>query len=148
MFEDDVVLPNGEKTTYLHFGKPTHAAMVIAVDKTGKILVQKEYSYPPNEWLYQFPGGALKLNESPLQGAERELIEEANLTGDMEQIGWFYADNRRRKDKMYVFVANNLRFTQGIKDLEEAFEEHWLMPQQIERFITDGEITNFSILAG
>ena len=148
VFEDDIVLPNGEKSTYLHFGEATHAAMIIAINDEGKILVQKEYSYPPNEWLYQFPGGGLKPQEAPLEGAHRELAEEANLTGDMEQIGWFYVDNRRRQDKMYVFIARNLQAVPGEKDAEEAFEYSWLAPKQIGKLIAEGQITNFSILAG
>jgi len=87
--EDDVELPNGNKTTYVHFGEAHDAAMVIAIDSDGKILLEKEYSYPPDEILLQLPGGGIHKNETPAQAAGRELAEEANLGGNLKYEGWF-----------------------------------------------------------
>jgi ADP-ribose pyrophosphatase len=109
VFEDEVELPNGHKTKYLYFGDKFDAATVIAVNKTGQVLLQKEYSYPQNKKLFQFPGGGLEAGETPAQGAARELAEEAGLQGTLTEIGWFYPNNRRGKNKMYVFMAKACR---------------------------------------
>ena len=148
IYEDEVELPNGLRTTYVHIGKINDAAMIIAIDDSGKIFVQKEYSYPPDEWLYQFPGGAFEATESPRDGAARELSEEANLAGELNELGWFYVDNRRKSSKFYVFVATNLIEKLGKKDPEEEFENFWFSETEIETMIQSGEIKNYSFLAG
>ncbi|MCA9346789.1 NUDIX hydrolase [Candidatus Saccharibacteria bacterium] len=149
VFIDEVELPDGSKSDYLHFGKMNDTAMVIAVDNDGKILIQKEYSYPPNEILYQFPGGMLNDGESPEQGALREFGEETGLTGDIKQIGWMYLENRRKSQKMYFFVANNLSAVDNFqKDPQEFFEEFWLTKQEIEKLIKNNKVRNYTALAG
>ena len=89
-----------------------NATAIIAIDEKGCILVQKEYSYPPNEWLYQFPGGAIEPNETPEQGALRELIEEASLTGSLKQaltaFGPGFANNLDIADNLTTLGSNIL----------------------------------------
>ena len=147
VYEDVVELPNGKKTTYVHFGEARDAVTAIAIRQDGKILVQKEFSYPSGEWLYQFPGGGLEERESPLAGIKRELAEEASLSGDYKQIGWFYPDNRRKRDKMYVFVVTKLKELLAEKDQEEDFINYWLDPSEISKLISRGEIVNYSTLS-
>lgn len=147
VFEDEILLPNGSKSTYVHFGPARDSSQVIAIRKDGKILVQKEYSYPLDEWIYQFPGGGLKINENPLQGAVRELSEEANLSGKLKQIGWFYPNNRREKGKSYVFIAKDIINFPGIPDDEEIFIDYWLSVKEIGELIKSGKLVNYSALS-
>jgi len=148
IFEDKVELPGGHKTDYIYFGNVPDVATIIAVNNDGQILLQKEYSHPQNEKLFQFPGGALEKGESPKQGAARELAEETGLAGKLTQIGWFYPDNRRKTQKMYVFVARNLREVQATKDIEEEFEDYWCTIDEINKKIKNNDICNYSALAG
>lgn len=149
IYEDEVELPNGKRTYYLRFTNRGDAAQVIVVNESGMILVQKEYSYPPNEWLYQFPGGKIDDNESPKDGAKRELAEESQYSGDLTEMGWFYVDNRRTDSKFHVFKATNIKaISTHSSDDEEEFEHYWFSVEHIDRLIKDGEITNYSFLAG
>lgn len=147
VYEDTIKLPNGTTTTYIHFGEVPDSVAVIAIRHDGKILLQQEYSYPPNEWLYQFPGGSVEPGESPLASAQRELAEEAGLSGSLTGIGWFYQDNRRKKARQHVFVAKDLKINKGIKDVEEAFKDLWVSLEKINELIRSGKIVNYSLLA-
>jgi ADP-ribose pyrophosphatase len=147
VYEDIVQLPDGNVTDYLHFGEGTGGATIFPIDKNGKILIQKEYSYPPNQILYQTVGGGIKRDETPLQAAKRELSEEANITGAFRQIGWFYIDNRRHADKMYVFIATELKELKGQKDIEEDLEDFWLTEDEIDNLIRTEEFSTYSGLA-
>lgn len=146
VYEDKVRLPNGLETEYIHYGK-NDAACVIAINNEGKILVQKEYSYPPDKWLYQPPGGALKPGENPMEGAAREFAEECGLKGRLKQIGWYYVDNRRCANKFYVFTATDLIETKSERDAEEEFIEYWFDELEIDSMIQKGEIVNYSLLS-
>ena len=148
LYEDNVELPDGKRTTYLHFGEGNRAGMVLALNNKGEFLIQKEYSYPPNEVLYQLPGGAINSGESPEEGAKREFSEETGLTGDLKLLGWFYTNNRRSSQKMHVFLATNLSSAPGVKDEEELFEEYWLTEDQIDNLIATNQIRNYTLLAG
>jgi len=145
--EDIIELPSGENTDYIYFEGDNGASTIIVIDKNNKILLQKEYSYPPNEVLFQFPGGGIKTNETPLAAAKRELSEEANIGGDITEIGWFYTDNRRKISKMHVYVATQLTEALGTLDEEEELEDFWFSEKEIDELIKNQELVIYSALA-
>lgn len=146
VYEDTVALPNGHLTDYVYW-RGNDAATVIAINSEGKILLQKEYSYPMNERLFQFPGGAIENGETPMEGAVRELAEEAQLAGSLSPIGWLYINNRRSAQKLHVFTATNLRTVASEKDPEEEFEDFWFTSEEIANLIGKNEIHNYSALS-
>ncbi|MDZ7785837.1 MAG: NUDIX hydrolase [Candidatus Saccharibacteria bacterium] len=148
VFIDDVELPDGHQTRYIHFGKKNDAVMIIPRSREGKILLQKEYSYPPDEILYQFPGGGLENNETVEAGALRELGEEASATGTLTKLGWTYINNRRAGNKLHVFLATELSKASHDNDTEEAFEDFWLSESEIDELIRTNQLRNYSALAG
>jgi ADP-ribose pyrophosphatase len=148
VFIDVVELPNGEKTEYLHFGSGKDAAMVIGLRTDGKFLLQKEYSYPPDEVLFQFPGGLIETGETPEDGALREFEEEAKFTGTLSSLGFMYIQNRRSSNKMYFFLATDLKPAKQTADPEEFFEDFWLTEAEIDELIRTNEIKNYTALAG
>lgn len=147
VYEDAVELPNGYKTSYLHFGFEGSASMIIAV-KGQKILLQREYSYPTKQWLFQFPGGGVEDGETEQEGAARELAEEAKLSGTLTPIGQFYLDNRRRGAKMFVYIAHDVSSVEAPQDPEEDIESYWFSETEIDAMIQKGEIINITALAG
>lgn len=148
LIEDTVELPNGERVPYLTFGTRADSVCIICMSGD-KILLQKEYSYPPNKVLYQFPGGKVEAGENTVQGAVRELTEEAGLNPkSITEIGWFYMDNRRTSARMFVYLARNcekIKKTGG--DIEEEITSHWTSINKINEMIKNGEIVNYSLLA-
>jgi ADP-ribose pyrophosphatase len=147
LVEDDVRLPSGKTIQYLRFDGMKDAAVVICF-RNSQLLIQKEFSYPTNEALHQFPGGAIEQNESPVQAAQRELHEEANLLADdLRPLGSFYIDNRRSDAKMYVFLAIDPKEQNGKPDDEEDITSEWVSIADFKQKVQEGEIKNFSMLA-
>jgi 8-oxo-dGTP diphosphatase len=56
--------------------KPTSSAL--CVDDEGRVLLSRR-AIPPDEGRWDFPGGFLEEGEHPLDGARRELKEEAGV---------------------------------------------------------------------
>lgn len=146
--EDIVQLPNGKQVPYLRFDARTDSVVIICV-RNDEVLLQREYSYPTNKVLYQFPGGKVEANETLFDGAKRELREEAGLApSKIEQIGWFYPDNRRSSAKMNVFLASDLKpVRKKGGDLEEDITSHWITWSELRKKIAVGEICNYSVLS-
>lgn len=147
--EDSVELPNGHKTEYLRFVDQGGCGVtLIAIRDDGKILVEQEYSHPPQKWLYQFPGGGVPASEAIAEGANRELMEECNIKAKkLTNIGQFLMNNRRSAAPMHVFVAQDLVKEELPGDIEEDIKIHWFTEREIDQLVAKGEIENGPMLA-
>jgi 8-oxo-dGTP pyrophosphatase MutT (NUDIX family) len=146
LVEDLVLLPDGQQTKYLKYKHAGDAATIVAM-RDERILVQREYSHPPSEILYQFPGGGVPAGEDPSEGANRELMEECGMRGTLREIGSYYIDNRRMEAKMYVFVATDLEDAKLPGDDEEFLEHEWYSEDQIDELLRSGAVTHSHMLA-
>ncbi len=145
--EDTVLLPNGTKVDYLLTPSNGSGAIIIA-ERKGKILLQKEYSYPPNEVIFQFPGGFVPTNEKLEIGANRELMEESGLKANkLTFLGKYLLNNRRSNAYMHVFLATDLIEKHLKGDAEEKIESFWFSEKEINDLIKNGEIKNTHLLA-
>lgn len=149
--EDDIVLPDGRESKYIYYEIPD-AAMVVCI-KDDKILLQTEYSYPPRQYMYQLPGGAIDSGEEPIPAALRELDEESGYgKGDdsmVEYLGYYYINNRRSSAKLHVVLVTNPVETGGVDwDPEEYIKSEWVTLVKLREMIAKGEIVNSTVLTG
>lgn len=147
--EDTVQLPDGTTTTYVHHGESaTDAVIIIAVNHLGQVLVQREYSHPPQKVMWQLPGGKIEPNESVLAAANRELAEESNLQGKiLRTIGSFYINNRLSDQKQHVVVAAQLYEHKLPQNTDEFIENHWFNVDQLLHKIATNQFDNINLLA-
>lgn len=148
LVEDDIQLPNGRVLQYLKFIDGSDGVTIICINDN-KLLVQKEYSYPPNKVLFQFPGGKTETGETLESAAKRELIEECGIAAvSLLPLGYFYTNNRRSKDKMHVFLASEvIEVPKKGGDPEESIESQWITLKEFKEMLSSGKIDNFSMLA-
>ena len=147
--EDTVELPNGQRTQYVREAPHTsYSVAIVAINSQNEILVQREYSYPPDEIMYQLPGGGAGSEEDVIAAANRELSEESGYTArDSRVLGAFYVNNRRSDRKQYVVLCRDLIEEKRPSDPEEFIESMWLPLPKLQQLITDGKITNMNMLA-
>ncbi|MSQ66261.1 MAG: NUDIX hydrolase [Limnohabitans sp.] len=74
-FRDTVTLPDG-KTTVREYLKHPCATMVIPIRDDGRLIVERQYRYPVQQVMIEFPAGKLDPEENALDCARRELREE------------------------------------------------------------------------
>jgi len=147
--EDSVELPTGKITKYIREAPVEHNSVtVIAINDKNEILIQQEYSYPPNEVMYQLPGGKMNIDEDVILAANRELSEESGYTAkDCTVLGWFYVNNRRSDAKQHVVLCKNIQIEKLQEDEEEFIESEWFSTTEINELIKDGKIVNMNMLA-
>jgi len=149
LIEDEVLLPSGHKTSYLRYKDDGGCAATVIAKREDKFLVQREYSYPPDLKLFQFPGGVVLPEEKPEIGANRELAEEMGFKADhLEPLGSYLIDNRRSAVRMHVYLADGLNEEELDADPEEKeIETFWFSEDEINKMIKNGEIINCHSLA-
>ncbi len=151
LIEDDIELPDGAESKYLLFEDRGDCVTVICRNDDGKIILQKEFSYPVREEIYQLPGGFVPYGENIEDGANRELMEELGYRSNkLTQIGKYLMNNRRSKSFMYVFLAEDL-VEADLKVDRDATEvgmvNDWVEEGVIDEKIKSGEIVNVHALA-
>jgi ADP-ribose pyrophosphatase len=148
LVEDEVLLPNGHRTNYLKYADTGVSGVTVIAVRDGLVLVQREYSYPSDRILLQFPGGGVPAGEDPAIGANRELMEEAGFRAEsLRPLGSYLVDNRRSTVRMHAFLATNLCEASLSGDLEEDIETLWYSESEIDALIRGGEIIHAHMLA-
>lgn len=149
LVEDKIELPNGQSSEYLRVAPAaTHSVAIIALNDTGEILLQQEYSYPPDRIMWQLPGGAVEEGEDILDAAKRELHEESDIIAtNCKIIGSYYINNRRSDEKQYLAVCSGLRQQAGVRDPEEFIESYWVPIATLTTMIAEDTFDNMFLLA-
>jgi len=149
LVEDTVTLPDGKKAEYLRQAPAkTHSVAVLAINDKGELLLQKEYSYPPDEVMWQLPGGGTIGGETVEESANRELAEESGYNArTCKSLGFLYTNNRRSDEKQYIVICTNLYAKEADADPEEFIETHWVPLAEVKTMMTTGEMHNMNLLA-
>ncbi|MDP3357526.1 MAG: NUDIX hydrolase, partial [Polaromonas sp.] len=78
-FRDTVRLPDGREASREYVRHPG-AVMVIAQLDDGRLVLERQYRYPVQKVMLEFPAGKLDAGEASLACAQRELLEETGYT--------------------------------------------------------------------
>ncbi|MFT4992001.1 MAG: ADP-ribose pyrophosphatase, partial [Polaromonas sp.] len=78
-FRDTVRLPDGSAASREYVKHPG-AVMVIAELPDGKLVLERQFRYPVQSVMVEFPAGKLDAGEASLDCARRELLEETGYT--------------------------------------------------------------------
>lgn len=148
VIKEKVKTNDNQEIDWYRFDENHDAAGVIAINDEGKILLQREFTYPLQEWVYDFPGGGINPNEDIAEGANRELIEEAGYSANtLVKIGAYLSNRRRSNGMMHIFLATDLYPAQAEKDEGEEIESFWVTEQELEQMIATGQIVSPRVLS-
>jgi ADP-ribose pyrophosphatase len=81
-------------------------ALVVPVTPDGRFVMVREFKQGPGEICLNAPAGGLHPGESPLDGAQRELLEETGYASDhWEALGTFALDGSTGCGRGHLFLA-------------------------------------------
>jgi ADP-ribose pyrophosphatase len=125
------------------------SAVIVPVFQDKTVALVRQYRHAAGEYLLEIPAGTLNRGEDPLIGARRELEEEIGVTsGNIEKLTEFYVSPGFLTEKMFVYLATDLR--EGKQNLEEdelLTIEKLTFPEAFEKIKT-GEIQDAKTIAG
>lgn len=125
------------------------SAVILPVFDDDTIALVKQYRHPAVKYLLELPAGTLNDRERPEAGAARELEEELGLVaGHMEKLSEFFISPGFLSEKMWLYLATDLRETQQRLEEDEAIEIVRLSIDRALQMITDNEIEDAKTIIG
>ena len=88
------------------------SVVILAVDDAASephILLERQYRYAANEFLWELPAGSIDEGEAPLPAAKRELLEETGYRAEKwSRILHFYPSPGFVDETMTIYLARGL----------------------------------------
>jgi ADP-ribose pyrophosphatase len=113
----------GEKVYVREVVRHPGGAGIVAYFDDGTVALVRQYRHPTVRYLLELPAGKLDPGERPEQTAARELEEELGVVaGRLEQLSEFYTTPGFCEEKLWVFLATDLRETASSYEDDEIIE--------------------------
>ncbi len=146
--EDEVILPDG-KTARREYVKHPGAALILPVFEDSSVLLERQYRYPVAQHCYELPAGKLEPDETSLETAKRELLEETGYVAAqwstvctmMPCIG--YSD-----EHIECFLARDLTYQGSSLDEGEFLETLRLPLSEALQWVRNGTIRDTKTMLG
>jgi len=132
---EHVRLPNGVEIEDFYRIDITPYVMIFAQHQDGRVALIEHYKHGPQAVSLELPAGYIEKGSTPLETAQRELLEETGLASDHWQaLGRQFIDGNRGCGWVYCFLAQNASaqgapqreateiMTLHLKTLDEVYE--------------------------
>jgi ADP-ribose pyrophosphatase len=97
-------------------------AVIVPITNEGNFVLVKQFRYPLQKELIEFPAGKLDENEDPIICAKRELEEETGYSSDdISYLGKIYTAPGYCTELLHIYLATNLK--SGNHNREEGERE-------------------------
>ena len=125
------------------------SAVIIPIFEDATIGLVRQYRHPAVRYLLEAPAGTLNPGEVPEQGAARELEEDLGVVaGRLEKLTEFFVSPGFCEEKMWVYLAVDLRETKQQLEEDEIVEIVRIPFSQALAMITTGEIEDAKTIIG
>lgn len=149
--EDHVILPNGYEVPDYTIWESGDVAQVLPVTPDGRLLLVQQYKHGLGEVIEEFPGGFIDEGETPLQAAQRELLEETGFSSQkIEKIGTFVHHPTKESGKLHLFIAHDIKKSPNSldQDVTEDITVIYRTPEELLIKIKDNIVMQTGSMLG
>jgi ADP-ribose pyrophosphatase len=144
---DTVRLPDGTLATREYIVHPG-AVLIIPVLPDGSLVIVRQFRYPLDRVLIEFPAGKLDPGEAPLATAERELREEAGyVAASWQRLGRVHSVVSYSTEEIELLVADDLTHVGAELDAGEFLEVGTMSVEEMLAALDRDEITDAKTVA-
>lgn len=141
--KEDILRPDGHRADYYIFeGESDKNFVVIVAQEKDELYLVKQWRPTLKRYLIEFAAGGIEKNETDLQAAKREFLEETGWGAKKWQyLGKAAVGPGHSKEYGQVFFATGLFKTRGkTNDIQEKTELVIIKRQNFEQMIYNKEI--------
>jgi 8-oxo-dGTP pyrophosphatase MutT (NUDIX family) len=148
LMNENYTLDNGVTSDMDFIRHPGAAAMVPMLNYQEVVLI-KQYRHAIREFIWEIPAGTLDPNESPINCARRELIEEIGYSAtDWHQLGTITPLPGCSDERIHIFLALDLKTAEQNLDEDEMINVHKMNLREAMQMILAGEISDGKTISG
>lgn len=139
----------GEQTYTREVVRHNGGAAAVACFEDGTVAFVRQYRHPTRRYVLELPAGRLEAGEGPEACAARELEEELGVAaGRMELLSEFYTTPGFCSERLWVFLATDLRVTERRHEEDEIIEVIRLTFARALELVASGEVEDAKTIIG
>ncbi len=145
---DTVRLPDGNQAVREYVIHPG-AVMVVAELPDGRLVLERQFRYPVQSVMVEFPAGKLDPGEDSLACAKRELLEETGYTArQWARAGVLHPVISYSTEFIDIWFARELTAGERQLDAGEFLDVFSASADELLQWCRDGRITDAKTLTG
>jgi ADP-ribose pyrophosphatase len=139
---DTVRLPDGHSATREYVIHPG-AVVVVPLLDDGRVVMERQYRYPVERVMVEFPAGKLDPGEDPFVCGRRELLEETGYTArEWAYAGAMHLAVAYSTEIIHIYFARGLSLGERQLDHGEFLDVFTAAPQDVALWCRDGTLTD------
>ena len=139
----------GGQTYVREVVKHPGGAAVVPFFEDGSVAFVSQYRHPTRKYVLELPAGKLDPGERPAETAARELEEELGVVaGRLEQLSEFYTTPGFCAERLWVFLATELRETERRHEDDEIIEVVRMPFARVLQLVATNEIDDAKTIIG
>ncbi len=145
-----------QKTVNTASGGQTHrevvvhpgAVVILPILDDNSIVLIRNYRFACGQTLLELPAGTLEADETPIECAARELVEETGFRAEIiEPLSVFYTSPGIMTERIHAFIARGLTEVGQKLDETESIEVDIHRLDKIRQLIIDGCLNDGKTIA-
>ena len=146
---DKVELPDGGIIPEYYVLEYPDWVNVIAITKVGDFVMEKQYRHAARRISYELPCGVMEEGETPLEAAQRELLEETGFGGGQwQKLMELSANPSTMTNTTHCFLAIGVeKVTEPHLDATEELTVLFMRPDEVMRMLDQNQLCQSLMVA-
>ena len=145
---DRIRLPDGGEATREFIVHPG-AVMIVPLLHDGRLVMERQWRYPLERVMLEFPAGKLEAGEPTLACAQRELLEETGYeAAEWALAGVLHNAIAYSNERIEIWFARGLSAGERRLDEGEFLDLELVEEAELDRLCAAGAVTDAKTLIG
>ena len=145
---DEVIEPKGVRATREVVTHPG-SVVVLPVLDDGRIVMIRQYRHATRQYLWELVAGRKEPEETPKQGAARELMEETGYRAKRLTVFFdMFPTPGFLEERMYLVLAEGLKAGEARPEEDEKIEVHAYKVKELTEMMRKGRLKDGKSVAG